>query len=218
MPVICAPPNSNWGRSPPHWPRRPLLWRNTTRFGRQFAHAVDIWRPWRRPLASKQQPTVLLSPGMPVHNSTEGEKPMPVARIITGTPQRTTAVSEYLRSQGYTVETISPGELCVDPAELELNLEGCKPEEAVAHVQALIQQQRDDPLAQKTSSATENAQPQAARIPVAYDITGRPVEFSAEQETERRGHPNTMGRGVVFLLRPGRGGGGGGVGRAWESA
>ena len=155
---------------------------------------------------------------MPVHNSTEGEKPMPVARIITGTPQHTTAVSEYLRSQGYTVETISPGELCVDPAELELNLEGCKPEEAVAHVQALIQQQRDDPLAQKTSSTTENAQPQAARIPVAYDITGRPVEFSAEQETERREHPNTMGRALVSMLSRGRAQAAAGLAQAWNSA
>ena len=143
---------------------------------------------------------------------------MPVARIITGTPQHTTAVSEYLRSQGYTVETISPGELCVDPAELELNLEGCKPEEAVAHVQALIQQQRDDPLAQKTSSATENAQPQAARIPVAYDITGRPVEFSAEQETERREHPNTMGRALVSMLSRGRAQAAAGLAQAWNSA
>ena len=57
---------------------------------------------------------------------------MPLARIITRSPQATILASEYLRSQGYMVETVSPGEFRVTPAEFELNLEKCGPQEALA--------------------------------------------------------------------------------------
>ena len=46
---------------------------------------------------------------------------MPLARIITRNPQDAFAVSEYLRSEGYTVETVSPAEFRITPAEIELD-------------------------------------------------------------------------------------------------
>ncbi len=126
---------------------------------------------------------------------------MPLARIITRTPQDATAASDYLLSQGYTVETVSPEEFRITPAELELDLGRCRPGEAVARAKALVESQ---PMAgqeqTEEAAAPEPAQPQPAKIPVAYDITGRPVEFEDQKETARRQEPNSMGRALASML------------------
>ncbi len=126
---------------------------------------------------------------------------MPLARIITRTPEDAIAASEYLLSQGYTVETVSPGEFHISPTEIELNLDRCRPNEAVDRAKALVESQRMAVQAQaEVAAAPEPAQPQTAKIPVAYDITGRPVEFADEEEPERRQKPDRIGRALASLL------------------
>jgi hypothetical protein len=124
---------------------------------------------------------------------------MPLARIITRTPEDAIAASEYLLAQGYTVETVSPWEFHIAPAEIELNLEGCRPQEAVARAKTLVESQAMAVQAQSEEAAAP-APPQTAQIPVAYDITGRPVEFAGQEETARRQEPNRMGRALASML------------------
>jgi hypothetical protein len=125
---------------------------------------------------------------------------MPLARIITRTPEDAIAASEYLLSQGYTVETVSPGEFHITPAEIELDLDRCRPQEAVAHAKALVESQ---PMAVQAQSqepvAPEPAWPQTAKIPVAYDITGRPVEFTEQEEAARCQEPDRRGRALASM-------------------
>jgi hypothetical protein len=124
---------------------------------------------------------------------------MPLARLITRTPEDATAASEYLLAQGYTVETVSPAEFHIAPAEIELNLEGCRPQEAVARAKALVEAQPTALEQAEEAAALEPDRSQAARIAVAYDITGRPVEFAGQEETAYRRELNRMGRALASL-------------------
>jgi hypothetical protein len=115
---------------------------------------------------------------------------MPLARIITRNPQDAFAVSEYLRSEGYTVETVSPAEFRITPAELELDLSHCKKSEAVARAKAMVASRRGmAPLEQEAPAVPEPALPEKTKAPVAYDIVGRPVAFADEEEPERHQEP-----------------------------
>ncbi len=111
---------------------------------------------------------------------------MPLARIITRTPQDAVGASEYLRSLGYTVETVSPEEFRVTPAELELNLDRCGAAEAVERALALVESGAAVAAEMETLPAPEPAPPQKAKVPIAYDITGQPVEFADQAEIESR--------------------------------
>lgn len=48
---------------------------------------------------------------------------MPLARIITFHPDETGVLSQQLQSQGYSVEVVSPDEIVVRPADLEIDFE-----------------------------------------------------------------------------------------------
>ncbi len=91
---------------------------------------------------------------------------MPLARIVTRTPAELAALSEYLRTRGYTVEFVEPGTLRSTPAELEMDLQDCTAEEATS----------------RGVSAAEAAQSHRERRVIAYDITGRPVAFADDEE------------------------------------
>jgi len=126
---------------------------------------------------------------------------MPLARLITRNPQDAFAVSEYLRSQGYTVETLSPGEFRITPAELELDLTRCGRSEAVDRARKLVESQRGVAQAQSEAPAvSEPPQPRKAKTPVAYDIVGRPVAFADEEEPGRGQNPNRTGRVLASLF------------------
>ena len=126
---------------------------------------------------------------------------MPLARIITRTPQDVFAVSEYLRSQGYSVETVSPGEFRVTPAELELNLGRRGPGKALEYAKALVESHRGGaPTQIEAPAAPEPAQPQKAKTAIAYDIVGRPVAFADEEEPERRQESSRTRRALASLL------------------
>jgi hypothetical protein len=50
---------------------------------------------------------------------------MPLARIITLHPDQTGALFQQLQSQGYAVEVVSPDEIVIRPADLEIDFEVC---------------------------------------------------------------------------------------------
>ena len=51
---------------------------------------------------------------------------MPLARIFTRNPERTTDLSLQLQQQGYTVEVVSPDQAHLAPADLEIEFEICE--------------------------------------------------------------------------------------------
>ncbi|HZQ90229.1 MAG TPA: hypothetical protein VFA60_00375 [Terriglobales bacterium] len=61
---------------------------------------------------------------------------MPVARIIADHPNDAESVSEYLANRGYTVEVVPPGAMGSMDAELELRVERCAVDAAMARVAA----------------------------------------------------------------------------------
>jgi len=126
---------------------------------------------------------------------------MPLARIITRNPQDAFAVSEYLRSQGYTVETVSPEEFRVTPAELELNLGRRGSGRALEYAKALVESRLGAAQAQtEAPAAPEPPQPQKTKIAVAYDSVGRPVEFAEEKLPDRRQEPGSTRKALASLL------------------
>ena len=126
---------------------------------------------------------------------------MSLARIITRHPQDAFAVSEYLRSEGYTVETVSPEEFRITPAEVELDLNRCKKGEAVDRARALVESHRGTASTQtEVPAVSEHPQPQKATIPVAYDIVGTPVAFAEEEEPEGQKAPKGTDSALASLL------------------
>lgn len=67
---------------------------------------------------------------------------MPLARIITRALQESQELAAELRGRGYEVEIVSPSEVCASPADLELQVEDCSPEEAL--IRAGVLPDRDD--------------------------------------------------------------------------
>lgn len=57
---------------------------------------------------------------------------MPLARIITDVADDCLELTMQLRARGYQVETVSPGAIPTTPADLEVRLEECAPEDMVA--------------------------------------------------------------------------------------
>ncbi|MBZ5507333.1 MAG: hypothetical protein LAO78_17885 [Acidobacteriia bacterium] len=57
---------------------------------------------------------------------------MPLARIFTRNPERTTDLSSQLQQQGYTVEVVSPDQAHLAPADLEIEFEVCERTDVLA--------------------------------------------------------------------------------------
>lgn len=125
---------------------------------------------------------------------------MPLARIITRTPQDAVGASEYLRSLGYTVETVSPDEIRITPAEFELNLDRSGAAEAVERALALVESGAAVAAEIEALPAPEPTPPQKAKIPIAYDITGRPVEFAEEEQVESPPKHSGLGRALAAMF------------------
>lgn len=163
---------------------------------------ADAGRPWDAcPHLSRWR----LASGMAARNPVSRREKMPLARIITRTPQDAVGASEYLRSLGYTVETVSPEEFRITPAELELNLDRCGAAEAVERALALVDSGAAVAAEIEALPAPEPTPPQKAKIPIAYDITGRPVEFADEERLESRPRHSGLGSvlaAVATWLRP----------------
>ena len=54
---------------------------------------------------------------------------MPLARIITDSVDESLELTMQLRSRGFQVETVAPGEVPTTPADLEVRLEECDSED-----------------------------------------------------------------------------------------
>ena len=63
--------------------------------------------------------------------------PMPLARIITRSTEESQEVAAQLRARGFEVEMALPGNVPARPADLELRVEECAPEEALRRAGAL---------------------------------------------------------------------------------
>jgi len=87
---------------------------------------------------------------------------MPVARIVTSTPEQVSAAADHLRARGFSVEVAAPGQAAAYAADVELDAVGMDgPQALVRAVEAV-------------GTSTRRA--------IAYDITGRPVEFEGTEE------------------------------------
>jgi hypothetical protein len=67
---------------------------------------------------------------------------MPLARIITKSADDSLELSMQLRSRGFRVETVAPGQIPNAPADLEVCLEECAPEDVLTNA-AIVQQSED---------------------------------------------------------------------------
>ena len=67
---------------------------------------------------------------------------MPLARIITTSADDSLELSMQLRSRGYRVETVPPGQVPNAPADLEVCLEECAPEEVLTKA-AVVRESED---------------------------------------------------------------------------
>src|SRR5215475_10835943 len=67
---------------------------------------------------------------------------MPLARIITTSADDSLELSMQLRSRGYRVETVAPGQVSNGPADLEVCLEECAPEDVLTKA-AVVQDSED---------------------------------------------------------------------------
>src|SRR5437868_4927673 len=56
---------------------------------------------------------------------------MPLVRIITRSVGESEPLAQELRARGYTVEIVSPEQISETPADLEIKLQECSPEEAL---------------------------------------------------------------------------------------
>jgi len=63
---------------------------------------------------------------------------MPLARIISRSPERTTRLAEFLTERGYQVETVGPDHLFISPSDLEFDVDKMSPEAALARAAQAI--------------------------------------------------------------------------------
>ncbi len=70
------------------------------------------------------------------------EGPMPLARIITKSADDSLELSMQLRSRGFRVETVAPGHVPTGPADLEVCLEECAPEDVITKA-AVVKESED---------------------------------------------------------------------------
>ena len=66
---------------------------------------------------------------------------MPLARIVTWLAEDTDALAKDLRARGFEVVTKSPDEISSEPADLEITVEECAPEEALTSASGIAREQ-----------------------------------------------------------------------------
>lgn len=96
---------------------------------------------------------------------------MPLARIFTHHPERTTALSEQLQQQGYEVEVSRPEQTNLAPADLEIEFEVCERSDVLDRATELADEIGADvavaPGVLQLAAQAEATQPQAAHSEVA---------------------------------------------------
>jgi len=73
---------------------------------------------------------------------------------------------------------------------------------ALEYAKALVESRLGAAQVQTEAPAVpEPAVPEKAKVPVAYDIVGRPVEFAAEKSPDRRQEPSSTRKSLASLLK-----------------
>src|SRR5215475_7175111 len=102
---------------------------------------------------------------------------MPLARIITTSADDSLELSMQLRSRGYRVETVAPGHVPNGPADLEVCLEECAPEDVLTKA-AVVQESEDLWVFVAPGALDERSRPMRL-IP----LTPQVVEIRASEHT-----------------------------------
>jgi hypothetical protein len=117
---------------------------------------------------------------------------MPLARIFTHHPERTTSLQEELRQQGYQVEVRGPDQIHLAPADLEIEFEICDRADVLDRAASLADGLKADvavapgvlqPIAQRADGplpAEAPAQKPLEVVPVDAAFTGRDPEREFE--------------------------------------
>jgi hypothetical protein len=109
---------------------------------------------------------------------------MPLARIFTHHPERTTVLAEQLQQQGYRVEVLSPNQTNLAPADLEIEFDICERADVLEHAASLA-----DELQADVAVAPGVLQPEV-KPAVETPVTAEPLraeavtQIAAEQEQE----------------------------------
>jgi hypothetical protein len=102
---------------------------------------------------------------------------MPLARIFTHHPERTTVLSEQLQQQGYRVEVVGPEQKHLAPADLEIEFETCERADVLDRAADLATQLEAD-----VAVAPGVLQPQAVMESAAAPEAAVPQERDPERE------------------------------------
>lgn len=102
---------------------------------------------------------------------------MPLARIFTHHPERTTALSRQLQEQGYTVEVVHPDQTYLSPADLEIEFEICERADVLDRAAGLADELQADVAV--APGAIQPAQSSAAAEAATAQEHDREREFEA---------------------------------------
>src|SRR5215469_2709563 len=94
---------------------------------------------------------------------------MPLARIITDVADDCLELITQLRARGYQVETVAPGDVPATPADLEVRLEECAPEDVVSR--ASQNSFTDDLWVYVAPGALDNSAVPIHTIPLSTSLT-----------------------------------------------
>jgi hypothetical protein len=108
--------------------------------------------------------------------STHTDGPMPLARIITKSADDSLELSMQLRSRGFRVETVAPDQIPNAPADLEVCLEECAPEDVLAKA-AVVKESEDLWVFVAPGALDERARPMRV-IPLVPQV----VEFHIPEQ------------------------------------
>jgi hypothetical protein len=94
---------------------------------------------------------------------------MPLARIITDVADDCLELITQLRARGYQVETVAPGDVSTTPADLEVRLEECAPEDVVSR--AALNSPSDDLWVYVAPGALDNNAVPIRTVPLSTSLT-----------------------------------------------
>ncbi len=111
---------------------------------------------------------------------------MPLARIFTRNPERTTDLSFQLQQQGYTVEVVSPDQAYLAPADVEIEFEICERADVLERAADLAAELGADvAVAPGVLQPVAGPSQQAAAPPLAESIVEMKAPAPAERDPER---------------------------------
>lgn len=119
---------------------------------------------------------------------------MPLARIVTQTPQFASTLSEQLRTQGFSVEVVGPGESFQSSADLEIEFEVSNEQQALRKAAELAGQLHSEIIVFPGAIANRSVQParkvnpvvEAVPLPPRASMPATPFTEVLEQPAQHR--------------------------------